>query len=381
MASDETLIPCDRCSKFVSFSDYEAHSKTHESEALDANTLYNDGNMYSQPSIGPLPKPSGYKDPHPDSVVTNDDYNNSAYVEYDYGDGNMYGGSKEEESKGGSSFSPKSGAKSNDDSKSNNVLDDEKKNEIQDITEDAGNCLRDNGCVIIKNGVRNDLSKTALQIINNALAEGPSCLLEAEYRKNDDILDLWNESAAFSLSQNVLGLTNVVIPTMADIQLIFPEKPSDNDEETKATEWTIDGLDALDEDELAPYTVGMRVVLSKQSFTFYKGTHLAVFAMLQKEGINGFMEKNQTVNDRKPWNIESNPMMKWEVERGDIILYHPYLCVPADIRNVTENIDYFVDFKVKHKKFSSEVARRRAQHLWLGYEKLVYALNGEQLTI
>merc|ERR1719419_259882 len=130
----------------------------------------------------------------------------------------MYGAAK------GGDLTPKSGAKHNDDSKANNPMDDEKKNEIQDISEEAANSLRDIGCVVIRNGVRNDLTAAALRVINNALSQGPSCLSGPQYAENFDILDLWNESAAYSLCQNVFGLKNVAVPSVADIRLIFPEK-------------------------------------------------------------------------------------------------------------------------------------------------------------
>merc|ERR1712039_26391 len=55
-----------------------------------------------------------------------------------------------------------------DDSKSNSTMDDEKKNEIQSISIQNANQLRDIGCVIIKNGIRKDLISNALKLINNA---------------------------------------------------------------------------------------------------------------------------------------------------------------------------------------------------------------------
>eukprot|EP01083_Nonionella_stella_P267246 902964_1 len=118
-------------------------------------------------------------------------------------------------------------------------MDDEKKNEIKGISQSDANSFRDIGCVVIKNAVRKDLIQNALRVINNALPNGAQCFTRDEYTKHNDILDLFNESAAFSLCQNVLGLSNVMIPKVAEIKLIFPDKVSTNEPETT---WNMDGF-------------------------------------------------------------------------------------------------------------------------------------------
>ena len=380
MSHDVVLIPCEICNKSVAFEDYQTHQAQHAAEATSA--AYDRGNMYGQGpiapvdplagGIGPMPRPKGWQDPHPNSQITMEDYivenvegtNIPNPVQYDYNQGSMYG---------------KSGDK-NTDSKEENK-DDEKMHEIQDLSEKSADLLRDNGCCIIKNGVRKDLISNALRIINNALRSGPHILSTEEYTKNNNILDLFNESAAFSLAQNVLGLTNVIIPKSAEIKLVFPEKEEMDQKDMESLElnWKVEGLG---EGELAPFTLGMRMILSKQKFKYFKGSHQMVFNMIKEIGMESFIELNKDAKDRKEFeDKEKNELENIEVNKGDIIIYHPFLCQLLEDKNDTENIEYFVDFRVNHKNFNESVGKKRAEHLWLGYEQLNDTLNGEELKI
>ena len=151
------------------------------------------------------------------------------------------------------------------------------------------------------------------------------------------------------MAQNVLGLTNVIIPKSAEIRLIFPEKEQMDQKEMESLElnWKIEGLG---EGILAPYTLGMRMILSQQKFKYYKGSHQMVYNMMKEIGMESFIELNKDAKDRKQFeDKEKNELENIEVNKGDIIIYHPFLCQPLDDKNDTENIEYFVDFRVNHK--------------------------------
>ena len=375
MANDWALIPCEICNKLFPIDQYVTHTATHDP--------YNSGSMYptSKPvdpsvgGVGPMNKPPGYKDPHPNSQITIDDYTTKNTTPKDlgyqvlpngdvsYNEGDMYGGTTD---------------KKTDDNK-----DDEKANEIQDIKEKSAASIRDNGCCVIPNGMRKDLISNSLRIINNALQNGKDVLKQDEYTKNREIMDLFSDSAAYSLAQNVVGLTNVVTPKIANIQLLFPEKQAmdEKDMEEMEMNWKIDGLD---KGQLAPFTLGMRMVLTQQKFRFYKGSHKVIHQQLKEMGMEKFIEMNKNSKDRQMLEDEEKQQYKLEVvevNKGDIVLYHPFLCMPLVEKNDTENIDYYVEFKVNHKDFNDKVGKRRCEHLWLGYEKLNDALLGEVLKI
>ena len=344
------VIPCEICNNLFTIDEYMTHAATHQQQS------YSTGNMY-----GPMNKPPDYETPTNNAPGTNDGYTISADGIINYNEGNMYG------------------TKTKSEVKSNDTMDDEKKNEIQTLSIKDANSLRDNGCVIIKNGIRKDLVKNALQLINNALPKGLKCLRDETYTKHDIILDLFNESAAFSLCQNTLGLSNVIIPKCAEIKLLFPRLPVIEEKEMIEDEnWHIDGLD---DGVFAPYSLGMRMVLSDQCFRFYKATHYAVFDAMQKNGMKEFIKENELKENRQKWKKEGNELCEWKVSKGDIILFHPFLCLAMSVENDTENIDYCVDFRIRHRNFSQQIGEQRANHLWLGYEQLEEALINEKLII
>eukprot|EP00484_Ammonia_sp_Unknown_P028575 CAMPEP_0197035520 /NCGR_PEP_ID=MMETSP1384-20130603/13294_1 /TAXON_ID=29189 /ORGANISM="Ammonia sp." /LENGTH=358 /DNA_ID=CAMNT_0042465591 /DNA_START=22 /DNA_END=1098 /DNA_ORIENTATION=+ len=358
MANDFALIPCEVCGNLFTIDEYMSHASTHQ-----VKYDYNQGDMYGpeQGGHGPLPKPPSYT------------HQNQQTVTPDYNTGDMYGGSTANKDSNG------------DSKQDDNSMDDEKKNAIQDLNEQSANALRDTGCCIIKQGVRKDLAQNALRLINHSLSKAPDLIATDEYRKHNDMLDLFNESAAFSLCQNILGLSNVLIPKTADIKLSFPapldDAPPQTESVSSMSKWTMDGLDDEKSECVAPYSLAMRMVLSAQKFKYFKASHVTVFEMMRKDGMQAFMQHNQKETERKELDAEKNTLEAVEVDTGDIVIYHPFLCVPVDERNETENIEYRVEFKVNHKNFNAEVAAKRAQHLWLGYEQLKDALNGEVLKI
>merc|ERR1712013_168824 len=162
-----------------------------------------------------------------------------------YDAGNMYGSPNPSQNK----------PSDNTSAISSSTKDDEKKLEIQDLSNTAAQSLRDHGAVVMPKCARTDLTRQALWRINNALAKGTDALKSMELRCDGDIMDLYADSAAYSLSQNVLGLKNVRSPNSAQIRVAFPDST------------TVSPFTAMRVDESATaFSPGVRVALSAQTF-------------------------------------------------------------------------------------------------------------------
>ena len=195
-------------------------------------------------------------------------------------------------------------------------------------------------------GVRQEVTRQALWRINHALAQGTDAVKAAAVARHGDVMDLYADSAAYSLCQNVLGMSNVRSPSCGRIRVAFPAERS-------VSEFAAVRVD----DEAAAFSLGVRVALSAQLFRFYDASHCP--AKDDKERV----------------------VVEWAVQRGDVVLFHPLLCLAGEAASATEHIEYSVDFCVRHAKWDKQVALRRAEHLWIGFEKMASALHGEMLKI
>eukprot|EP01084_Bolivina_argentea_P157743 274873_1 len=226
--------------------------------------------------------------------------------------------------------------------------------------------FRDIGCVVIKNGVAPDIIEKTLRKINYSIGKGihletlaPHTQQPAfnnEFLKSPEMMNLFTQSNAYSLCQDLFGVQDGVIikNNRCHAALRYPEHPDSipmNKSEYKEDEhnWHIDGIQNKN---LPQFNVLCGIALSKQQipfcgqFTIWPGTHYEMQRILMQYGYDVWWEKNHKPKGRRIWkDIEYS---QCNVDIGDIILCHPLLCHKGGT-NYSMNTRYNIYYRIERK--------------------------------
>eukprot|EP00483_Globobulimina_turgida_P004531 UN04540 len=185
-------------------------------------------------------------------------------------------------------------------------------------------------------------------------------------------MNLFTQSDAYSLCVDLFGSAPAK-NNRCQPALRYPHNPQltpANKSEYKEDEvnWHVDGL----KNKVLPqFNVLLGIALSQQKipfcgqFTVWPGTHYEIQKILIRDGYDRFWEKNHWPPGRSKWkDIEYK---QCNVDVGDIILCHPFLCHKGGI-NYSMDIRYNIYYRIQHKDFYKMSDEQRINDLWIGLD-------------
>ena len=200
------------------------------------------------------------------------------------------------------------------------------------------------------------------------------------------ILDLYFQSHLYSIVQSLLGSSIESLVPAAQIALRFPLKQKfgglgqfiPEKKILDGTGWHIDGMLLRNKTGIARFSILVGIVLSEWkadfmgNFTAYPRSHNVITQLLQQQGMEEFMKRQNDLSTRYNWDTSSNNKIKPKqiiASPGDIILCHPFLAHRV-APNHSDDIRYGVFMRPTRMDHAQNIDNMINKNMWTEYDGL-----------